>query len=196
MDCLTWKSLNDEHEFRFGFRHVRLSVSWRGPHCAGGWVWVASAWKNQKCFSHVSHHCERHMHDSILRTGGVMKSYQQIQGLTHHAETRLIEFVQNFGNGERLGWKTAYIACLRVLEDNLNCASQHLSWELPVADSADGCAHTFTAELDDLIIVSTDDDVFAAPLMPDKWALIDDAQGDSEGADPACPASHPRGVQQ
>ncbi|WP_349809688.1 hypothetical protein ABQY58_025175 (plasmid) [Xanthomonas hortorum pv. hederae] len=142
-----------------------------------------------------------------------MKSYQQIQGLTHHAETRLIEFVQNFGNGERLGWKTAYIACLRVLEDNLNCASQHLSWELPAADSADGCAHTFTAELDDLIIVSTDDDVFAAPLipdewwlitdddevaaplMPDKWVLIADAQEDPEGADPACPASHPRGVQ-
>ncbi|WP_372371922.1 hypothetical protein [Xanthomonas axonopodis] len=124
-----------------------------------------------------------------------MSSYQQIQGLTQHAETRLTEFMQKFGNRKRLSRKTAYIACLHVLEDNLNSASQHLSWELPAADSADGCAHTFTAELDDLIIVSTDDDVFAAPLIPDEWWLIADAQEDSEGADPACPASHPCGVQ-
>ncbi|MEA5251002.1 hypothetical protein [Xanthomonas fragariae] len=85
-----------------------------------------------------------------------MISYQQIQGLTQHAETRLTEFVQRFGNPEKIDLKTAYIACLGVLEDNLNCASLPLSWELPVADSVDGCAHSFVAELDDLIIVTAD----------------------------------------
>ncbi|MEA5251005.1 hypothetical protein [Xanthomonas fragariae] len=117
-----------------------------------------------------------------------MSSYQQIQGLTQHAETRLTEFVQNFGNPEKLDWKTAYIACLGVLEDNLNYVSRPLSWELPGADSVDGCAHSFAAELDDLIIVTADLDESAAPLSTD-------AQEDPEDTDPAFPASDPRGVQ-
>ncbi|WDK04531.1 hypothetical protein [Xanthomonas campestris] len=151
-----------------------------------------------------------------------MNNYQQIQGLTQHAETRLKEFVQEFGNPERIGWETAYIACLGVLEDNLNCASLPLSWELPVADSNDGCAHTFTAELDDLIIVNADEDDSAASyIIPDEsWLMLrqlqvqrhplagdvpgvdsyltvhsTDAHDDPDATDPVYPASRPRGVQ-
>ncbi|EMP3151662.1 hypothetical protein WDX82_005119 [Salmonella enterica] len=78
--------------------------------------------------------------------------YHQVHDFTATGAARFAGFIAEH-SGQSLSAEACRMACLGVIEDNLNSTmGGPLSWELNAASSSDGKAHTFTAEFDDLII--------------------------------------------
>ncbi len=94
-----------------------------------------------------------------------METYQQIHGFTQEGDAKFAAFLSRVAVAEANNSAVLYSACLGVLEDNLNGAGGPLAWELSPAYSLDGDAHTFTADVDDLIIeaVEPENDHFDFP---------------------------------
>lgn len=84
-----------------------------------------------------------------------MEIYQQIHDFTGAGADRFAEFIQKH-SAEGISPEALRMACLGVLEDNLNGVGGPLAWELAGANSRDGQPHTFIAEIDDLIIEAVD----------------------------------------
>lgn len=81
-----------------------------------------------------------------------MDTYQQIHDFTPAGAGKFADFIAEHAKPE-LDTGMHKLECLGVIEDNLNSPSAGpLAWELAATSAADGRAHTFVAELDDLII--------------------------------------------
>ena len=81
-----------------------------------------------------------------------MDTYQQIHDFTPAGVGKFADFIAEHAKPE-LDAGMHKLECLGVIEDNLNSPSAGpLAWELAAASAADDRAHTFAAELDDLII--------------------------------------------
>ncbi|MCF3643309.1 hypothetical protein LXM94_25480 [Rhizobium sp. TRM95111] len=96
-----------------------------------------------------------------------METYQQVHDFTAEGAARFAEFVAEHGAAD-VSPDTLRLSCLGVIEDNLNGAGLPLVWELSAANSRDGIAHTFMAELDDIIIETIEPEHDAAGLEQDR----------------------------
>ncbi|HBP5913475.1 TPA: hypothetical protein L5732_005288 [Pseudomonas aeruginosa] len=87
-----------------------------------------------------------------------METYQQVHDFTAAGAARFASFLAEVGATD-LNADACRMACLGVIEDNLNSISGGpLAWELNASSSRDGKAHTFTADHDDLIIETVSPD--------------------------------------
>lgn len=98
--------------------------------------------------------------------------YHQVHDFTAAGAGRFVDFLAEHG-GESLSADACRMACLGVIEDNLNSTlGGPLSWELNAASSSDGKAHTFTAEFDDLIIETVTPDGEAPTASSEQAAAF------------------------
>lgn len=79
--------------------------------------------------------------------------YQQVHDFTPAGAQRFAAWMAERAKAGDEADKWHRLECLGVIEDNLNSPrGGPLSWELAASSSIDGQRHTFTAELDDLIV--------------------------------------------
>jgi hypothetical protein len=81
-----------------------------------------------------------------------METYQQIHDFTAAGAASFAAFLAEAARPD-VNPEAVRLECLGVIEDNLNGQGiAALSWELGALNSKDGKRHTFSAELDHLII--------------------------------------------
>lgn len=82
-----------------------------------------------------------------------MNTYQQVHDFTPAGAGKFADWLAERAKPEQEASEWHRMECLGVIEDNLNSPSGGpLTWELSAISSRDGNAHTFSAELEDLII--------------------------------------------